>query len=255
LIQEAEGQDNLMTSIYGIKDQYSQEFEDVLRKSLVTYCNSLTPLFGKTKNQMIAQICETVRNYHKSLDKETVTRLQMTLSYGGKDLSEEELERVIVSATSAELNSKANQALYSTVQIASDYLYEKVQDKLQDVLFEMNAAEQKAAEQKEAEEAKKVAATTNSNTHSSKPLPTPTKSASSSAPAKPQPKVPPKAAKKPSKGGSKTGGDEAEVHIESLPKVESTLTHAVKDRVALAQPKKRPPTRKPRPAPPSATSM
>jgi len=253
LINEAEGQDNLMTSIYSTKDQYSQEFEDILKKSLGNYCKSLNPLFGKLKNLMISQICENVRNYHKILDDDTIKRLQMTLSYGGKDLSEEELERVLVSATSAELNSKANQALYSTVQIASDYLYEKMQDKLQDYLFEMNAAQ-------EAEEAKKNAPVT-SNTHATKPSPTPTKNPSGSTitqnQPKPQPKVPPKSTKKPStsKGGKPGKEDETEAHIESLPKVESTLTHANKDKVALAQPKKRPPTRKPRPAPPSTTSM
>lgn len=44
---------------------------------------------------------------------------------------------------------KSNQAFHSTVQIASDFLYEKLQDKLQDILYELNEAANEDAKKEE----------------------------------------------------------------------------------------------------------
>jgi len=252
VLDEAENQDNVMTNMYSVKDGIHQEFEVELRKSLIEFCKTLPPLFGKLKSQLIEQIIENVRGSYKSFEDSSVRRLQTNLSYGGKDLPEEEFERIIVSSATAELSSKGNQAFHSTVSIASDYLYEKIQDKLQDILFELTeAAANEANDEMKAQLQKSPSPKTTNATAN------PPKSGGS----KLQPKVPPKIKKgpaptppkgKPSKG--KEESSEEVVHVEALPKVEGNLNHATKDRAAVQQ-KRKPPSRKPRPSPPSQTAM
>eukprot|EP01114_Cavostelium_apophysatum_P024573 TRINITY_DN965_c0_g1_i1.p1 TRINITY_DN965_c0_g1~~TRINITY_DN965_c0_g1_i1.p1 ORF type:complete len:960 (+),score=342.73 TRINITY_DN965_c0_g1_i1:143-3022(+) len=261
LIEDAENQDNVMTSLFSTKDQFCDTFDVELKKSLAAYVKTLNPLFGKLKAQMIENFADQVKRNFKSFPDDIIRRFQSVLAYGGKDLSEEELERVIVASSSAELSNKASQAFYSTVSIASDYLYEKVQDQLQDIVDELTeAAHNQAHEETKAKAAASPAAAKNSTA----PI-APSKSGSSSAPpssappAKPQPKIPPKAKKAavPPKPGAKPGAKDAaegEANIEALPKVESNLNHATKERAAPQQ-KRKPPTRKPRPAPPGQSGM
>jgi hypothetical protein len=66
--------------------------------------------------------------------------MQTSLQYGGvKDVTEEDFERVIVEASGIELTNKTSQAFHTTVSFASDYIYEKLQDKLRDISDELTA--------------------------------------------------------------------------------------------------------------------
>jgi len=251
ILEDAENQDQLMSNLYNIEDQTHQAFEQDLKSEFSGFVKKCSPMFGKLKSVMIEQLVEQVKRYFKSLDENTIRRLQSNLAYGGKELPEEDFERVLVDSAAVELSNKSNQAFHSTVQIASDYLYEKLQDKLQDILYEINAVVNE--ETKKEEEAKvepKPAQRSASNVGT-------TPSKTSAPPTKLQPKVPPKAVKaKPpvpdrSAKPGKKAEEEGDVHVEALPKVESNLNHATKDRPAIQQ-KRKPPTRKPRPMAPGA---
>jgi len=228
VLEEAENQDQIMASLFSLDDQIHQAFEHELKKELIGFVKNTSPLFSKMKGQLIEQLMGTVRKSFKCFPEDTVKRLQTNLAFGGKDLPEDEFERVLVSTAGAELGAKANQAFHQTVTIASDYMYEKMQDLLQDICDDLTNEVQNSTL---TEERKKDPES---------------KGQPSKAPTKAQP-VPPKAAVKGTKAAVPTKS--TTVKVESLPKVEASLDHVVKDRPA--QQGKRPPTRKKRPAPPT----
>ncbi len=83
----------------------------------------------------------------------TKFRLQTSLQYGGvKDLTDEDLEHIIVEASGAELNSKASSAFQATVSLAADYLWEKLQDQLRDIANDLLAEILHEEQQKQEEE-------------------------------------------------------------------------------------------------------
>jgi len=249
VLEDAELQDQIMTSLFSLDDSIHQAFEHELRKELIGFVKNCAPLFNKMKGQLIEQLMASVRKSFKCFPDDTIKRLQTNLAFGGKDLPEDEFERVLVSAAGAELSAKANQAFHQTVTIASDYLYEKMHDQLKDIsddlLNEINQSNATSEERKR--EPTGVKPTTTPGATAPQPA------ATSKPPSKPQPALPP--AKKtgsappiPSKA-SKPAVKKSDVAVTVLPKVESNLEHAVLERPA--QQGKRPPTRKKRPAPPS----
>jgi len=254
VLEDAEVLDQCMTDIYGLKDGIHSEFEIELKKSLMSVVSTTAPIFGNMKTKLITQLIEQVRRYEKSFDEETIRRLQMNLQFGGKDLPDEDLSRVMEAAV-AELGAKSSAAFHSTVSIASDYLYEKLLDKIQDIVFELTEAVQSEISMSSISDEKNKKATpvtSPSKTLSQSQLPTQTAPAAST-PQKSQPKVPPKPKKATpiKKSESKASKEEETVHVEELPKTDSNLEHATKDRPGI-QAKRKPPSRKPRPAPPSA---
>lgn len=232
VLEDAEIQDQIMTSLFTIDDQIHQSFEHELKKELIGFVKNTSPLFTKMKGELIEQLMATVKTSFKCFPEDTIKRLQTNLAFGGKDLPEEEFERVLISTAAAELNAKANQAFHQTSTIASDYLYEKMYDLLEDIFDDLNNEGERKKDQKSG--AKIPAAKT-----PTKPQPTTTPQQKAGTPAKVSK---PPAAKK-----------TTAPNVDDLPKVESNLEHANKDRPM--QQGKRPPTRKKRPAPPTASTM
>lgn len=74
VIEDAEQQDQLMTSLYSIDDQIHQTFELELKKELVSFAKKVAPIYPRLKNTMIQQVMETVKKGYKSLPAETVKR-------------------------------------------------------------------------------------------------------------------------------------------------------------------------------------
>jgi len=242
LIADAERQDEIMTNLFNIQEAHHQQFDQQLRANLLDFVSACSPMFAQIKAQMISALISDVKSSYKSLDEQTLKRLQTNLAFGGKDLPEDEFQNILATQAHAQLSSKAQQALHSTVSIVSDYLYEKLQDQLVNVADELIfGVTQEAMKQKEEEEKAKAA-----QAKASKP------------PAKAPPKPPPQANKKAAKAASATKGknknDEGEAHVEELPKAESNLDHVTKSRPAVQQ-KRAPPSRKRRPGPPPQTQM
>jgi len=252
VLEDAENQDQVMSNLYLLQDQFQHLFEQQLKGDLIEFVKKCSPTFGKLKAQMTDGMLEQVKRYFKSMDDDVLRRLTSAVAYGAKDLPEEDFEKVLLDAAAAQLNNKANSALLSSVQIASDYLYEKLYDKLQEILMDLNEAANEAARKEE--EAKLGPGAPAKGTPASP-------SKTSSAPSKPPPKAPPKTPKAPPKAppasakpSKSTRGDD-DADISELPKVKGNLEHATKDRPQLQQ-KRKPPTRKPRPmAPTSGTPI
>jgi len=244
---EVAGSDQLITQLFNLKEESNTLFEMQLKKKLDDFVESCIPIFGDVKTSLVGNITSAVSQSTKALEASTVKRLQTSLQFGGKDLPEEEFRRILLGQAHTELCQKANTALHSTVTITSDFLYEKYLALLQDLDFEIS-------QNVRAEETTPVsAAPVKTASGSQKP------SAAVSAPTASSLKPPPvkKPPAPPSRGGRPVSGavtPAIPANVEALPKVESTLEHAQKGK-PMGQANRKPPTRKPRPAPPSASSM
>jgi len=254
-----------MTNLFSLKDQIHQGFDYELKAELTKFVKQVSPLFGKMKSQLISQVMDSAKKNYKCLPEETIRRLQTNLAVGGKDLQEEEWQKILVDSVALELSAKAGTAFHSTSTIASDYLYEKIQDQLQDISDEL-FAEEKEKLQAEIEPMTPRPMEANKETTQKEPA---------KPPAKVPPKIPPPMGTKPSgtstpppAASAKTTppaakgkaplppkkGTGKDIGIESLAKAEVLTEHATKGRPQIQQ-KRKPPTRKPRPAPPAAALM
>jgi len=228
ILDDAEMQDQMMTGIYSLKDAFGIRIEHELKAEIARFTKDAYPLYGKLKNQFIGEIIDSISARVKCIPKDTLDRLRRNLGYGGgKDLSQEDFEKVLIDNATKELSALSLQAFHSTASIASDYIYEKMQVLLQGVYEGIN-------QELKQEEAKKAGIVLESTTT---PVVTKTPAAA------PEKK---KAPKEPSKGKISTKKEDKkdEINVEVLPKVESNLSHLTKDRPANAG--RRPPTRKAR---------
>ena len=153
VVEEASNQDQVMTNLFSLKDSVATTVELELKQKLIEFVNSTYPLYSTMKEKLIEQIIDLVKSSYTCLDEEVIRRLQPNLIFGaGKDLTPEEYERALVEVAGVELSNKASQALHSVCSIASDYLYEKLQDKLRDISDELAEEINSEQKKKEAEE-------------------------------------------------------------------------------------------------------
>jgi len=64
-MEDAEIQDQIMTSLFSLDDQIHQEFEQELKKDLVAFVKTTSPLYNKMKIQLIEQVMTSVRQSYK----------------------------------------------------------------------------------------------------------------------------------------------------------------------------------------------
>eukprot|EP01117_Protostelium_nocturnum_P007037 TRINITY_DN2522_c0_g1_i1.p1 TRINITY_DN2522_c0_g1~~TRINITY_DN2522_c0_g1_i1.p1 ORF type:complete len:980 (+),score=425.95 TRINITY_DN2522_c0_g1_i1:440-2941(+) len=261
-------QDQLLTGLFQSKDDVQQQFELELKNQLVKFVTSCNPLFSSLKGELIKKILATINSNVKSLDAQILKRLNTFLEYGGKDLPEDEFVRILCGHAHAELCQKANTAFHSTVTITSDYLYERFLAMLEDIEDEMNESiksEQTKAEPTKAEPPKEEPKTPAKGTTAAASPRIASPSATASPPTTPiigvKP-LPPPASRKPvpPPSSAKPGAPSAAApsgpagDINTAPKVEGNLEHLNKSK-PMGQAGRKPPTRKARPPPPSATPM
>jgi len=253
VIEDVQNADQIIANLFNIKEQISAAMEIELKQQLISFVKQVLPLYGLQKSNLLDQLGDSIKKGFQCLDEEAVRVLLTNLQYGGtKDLTQEDLERVLVDVAGVELTTRANQGFFSSVSIASDYLYEKMHDLLKNIADELLT---EATQETSRQEEEKLAAQKAKISPRDKP-PSPRDKPVENKPIPPsskKPVPPPKSAKPAPKTPAKGQKPDPVVQVEVLPKVESNLSHATKDRPAMQQ--KRPPTRKPRPAPPPETKV
>ncbi|PRP83601.1 leucine-rich repeat-containing protein [Planoprotostelium fungivorum] len=243
-MKEINQSDQLMASLFNLKEESNQLFEMELKNKLIEFVKSCVPLFSSVKSSLIENMAANINKESKVLDKNSVKRLENSLQYGGKDLPEEEFQRILTGQAHTELCQKANTALHSTVSITSDYLYEKYLNVLQEVDYDI-AQSIKSEEASLPTPTATPPITPRDSKPPAKPLPTPAKK---SAP----PPTPSRVGRPDSAAAAAPAGPI--VSVEKIPKTESNLEHLAKGKPTGPAGKK-PPTRKPRPAPPASSTI
>eukprot|EP01100_Stratorugosa_tubuloviscum_P001010 TRINITY_DN1224_c4_g1_i1.p1 TRINITY_DN1224_c4_g1~~TRINITY_DN1224_c4_g1_i1.p1 ORF type:complete len:1158 (-),score=655.33 TRINITY_DN1224_c4_g1_i1:200-3643(-) len=137
VIADAENNDSTLSSLHFLAEEVQYAMADKLKESLRSVAASVQPVFSDQYRELISRLMGTVQQNYKSMDNNTVRRLGMSINLGGKDLELEQIEKVLVDTAADELASKASECFMSAVQLATDYIYEKLTDSLQGILDDM----------------------------------------------------------------------------------------------------------------------
>jgi len=153
-IEDAENTDNIMTRLFNFQDEIQAQMEHELKAALESSVQVISPAFSKMKQQLVEKLFEVIQKSIKCLDDDTLRRTKTVLAYGGKDLSEQDIGGVLVDSALIDLGAKASQSFFSVITIASEYLYEKIGDRLK-TLYDEITTEIQIQEDQSVEEAKR----------------------------------------------------------------------------------------------------
>jgi len=269
-----------------LREEVFQGVDDLILAKMKEIAPLITPVINTAAEQLTAKVISTVEDrFSAIIDKDSLRRLQTSIMMGAKTPEVKTLERVFVDLTGPEITLKVQESLLSVIEIASDYVYEKLQTSLQRVLDDLESDKEKERGEKEAlsdsARAVKVSGTEASVSPesptgdkkaaakplpvpgeqplSTKPLPTPvTKGTKPTPAAKGKPATPTKAVKPPEKKdkkddkkGKKPAAKPALKHGENALDVAPSsnapiVTHVTKERAGPPAGKRKPPSRRPR---------
>lgn len=151
------------------REEIQAQLQTEVAQKLSAFAEQMSELVGSMKSQMRSRLVEALEKSVRSLDADTVKRLGVAVEFGGKSFDKTTLDKILVTAAGAEIMSKAGECFASAVEVASDYMYEKLMDRLDDIFAEIVEVLEAdvAADGAEDDHAKKPAATSSTPSSSS----------------------------------------------------------------------------------------
>jgi hypothetical protein len=137
VMKEAVGFDSVVGQLHSAKQDWLVKLEDAMQQKLKSYVTDIEPIIGEHLAGLRAKLLDIISHGYPSLDKDAVRRIGTTMAFGGLDIEPKTIETVLVAGAGAELVHKAAGSYNSTVDIATDYSYEKLYDSLEQILDRM----------------------------------------------------------------------------------------------------------------------
>src|SRR3990167_3654803 len=185
---------------------------DEIRAKLKDLANDIMPVIDDHFRKMVGDVLGVVGERYKSLEPETIRRVNTSISFGVAQVELSTIEKILANAASAEISAKANAVFADALEITTNYIYEKLIDGLVTIVDDIQTAApsrqsvalfdaKQAIDAQEAEEASLTnSAEDSSNSEEDTPKPKPDASRRG-PPARPAPGVPP--ARSPNVGGNR----------------------------------------------------
>mmetsp|Transcript_13697 Transcript_13697/g.28925 ORF Transcript_13697/g.28925 Transcript_13697/m.28925 type:complete len:669 (-) Transcript_13697:115-2121(-) len=130
ILEDAENNDSNMAAIYSIAEAHQTIMADEITAKLKELAKDIMPVVDKHFADTVSSILDTVTERYKSLDPDSIRRINTSISFGVQPLEESKVEKILANAASAEIASKANDVFASALEISTDYIYEKIIDGL-----------------------------------------------------------------------------------------------------------------------------
>jgi len=143
ILEDADNNDSSMAALHGIVEAHQLAMSDEITKKLKELAGDIMPVFETHFRNMLTSVLESVGERYKSLDSDTIRRMNTNISFGVQPLEAKSVETILADAASAEISSKANDVFTSALEIATTYIYEKLQDGLVTIIDEVKTAPQK----------------------------------------------------------------------------------------------------------------
>eukprot|EP01105_Mastigella_eilhardi_P005915 TRINITY_DN17594_c0_g1_i1.p1 TRINITY_DN17594_c0_g1~~TRINITY_DN17594_c0_g1_i1.p1 ORF type:complete len:1166 (+),score=359.54 TRINITY_DN17594_c0_g1_i1:518-3499(+) len=150
VLDDAAKTQKVITGFHLLKEETQDELDMALKKTLAGFVQEAAKVVYQTKSAMKSKMMELLEKNFESFDAETFRPLKTAIDYGAKPFDDSTLENILVNAAGTEILNKASEFYSSTVEVATDYVYEKVMDSLDD-LFEDITSEKPEAEDEEEE--------------------------------------------------------------------------------------------------------
>ncbi|EGC33420.1 hypothetical protein DICPUDRAFT_98559 [Dictyostelium purpureum] len=137
IIKDAENTEKVIGGIHLIKEAIHASLEMELNQKLKQFVSVVNDAIDSKKKEMTQQILESMQNTFKSMDQATMKGLAAGIQFGSKDVDEEQIHSTLVKGAGAELSSRAHECFISSLDIASDYTYEKITMGLESVFKDL----------------------------------------------------------------------------------------------------------------------
>ena len=140
------------------REEIQTQLQAEVNTRLAAFSEQMADLVGQMKGQIRSRLVEALEKGARSIDADTARRLGVAVEFGAKSFDKTTLDKILVTAAGSEIMSKAGECFASAVEVASDYMYEKLMDRLDDIFSEIIDALEAETAAAEAEEAHKAAA-------------------------------------------------------------------------------------------------
>merc|ERR1712137_1495239 len=130
ILSDAENNDSSMAAIHNIAEAHQTIMADEITSKLKELAKDIMPVVDKHFAEMVQDVLGSITERYKNLDSDSVRRINTSISFGVQPLEEKKIEKILASAASAEIASKANEVFGSALEICTDYIYEKIIDGL-----------------------------------------------------------------------------------------------------------------------------
>ena len=142
VLQDAENNDTTMGYFYMIAEECQVAMVDEITAKMREIANEVLPVVDLHYRTMVSRVIDTVREKYKSLDNDTVRRLNTSINFGAQELEAQTVQRILSSAAATEICTKANDSFMSALEIATGYIFEKLAEGMQDIVDDVHKAPQ-----------------------------------------------------------------------------------------------------------------
>jgi len=140
IMTDAENNDSSMAAIHNIAEAHQTIMADEITSKLKELAKDIMPVVDKHFAEMVQDVLGSITERYKNLDSDSVRRINTSISFGVQPLEEKKIEKILASAASAEIAAKSNEVFASALEIATDYIYEKLIDGLVTIVEEVKTS-------------------------------------------------------------------------------------------------------------------
>jgi hypothetical protein len=142
VLQDAENNDTTMGYLYMIAEECQVGMVDEITAKMREIANDVLPVVDLHYRTMVDRVIDTVRDKYKSLNNDTVRRLNTSINFGAQELEAQTVQKILSSAAAIEICTKANDSFMSALEIATGYIFEKLAEGMQDIVDDVHKAPQ-----------------------------------------------------------------------------------------------------------------
>ncbi|KAH3760830.1 myosin-I binding protein [Pelomyxa schiedti] len=147
VLEDAAKAEKVTTSFHLLRESMQASMEVELRKTLQGFAEQAAKFVMDSKVKMRTEIFSILGQNFESFDGETFRPLKTAIDYGSKGFDNSTLDQILVNAAGAEIMNKASECFISTVEVATDYVYEKIMNSLFSVEEDLVAKQQEEEEE------------------------------------------------------------------------------------------------------------
>jgi len=129
------------SSFQFMREEISGLLEQEMVSKLQNLSKDFTMVVASMKSQLAGKMGEFIAQTFKTIDRDTANRLRIAIDYGTKMFDHVSLDKILVAAAGQEIQSGASECFNSAVDLAMDYVYDKLMDALKSTTVNLKSAQ------------------------------------------------------------------------------------------------------------------
>jgi len=129
------------SSFQFMREEVAGLLEQEMVTKLQTLSKEFTMIVASMKSQLAGKMGDFIAQTFKTIDRETANRLRIAIDYGTKTFDHVSLDKILVAAAGQEIQTGASECFNSAVDLAMDYVYDKLLDGLKSTAVTLKSAQ------------------------------------------------------------------------------------------------------------------